>query len=215
MTATTPHPPSQTGTRLPTPTDILSFWLGDGLALGWPSQDMNRRWFLGGATLDNEIRSRFGQAVQSALQGELAPWEASLHSRLALVILLDQFSRNVFRGTARAFDGDAQAQQLTLNTLAQHEDPQLPWVGRVFLYLPLMHAEDLALQEKCVACFSQLLADAPAALKPKLQGNLDSAIEHQGIVARFGRFPYRNAVLGRTSSSKEKEFLRHGPRFGQ
>lgn len=196
-------------------TDILDFWLGDGLVLGWPSEDLKQRWFLGGAALDAEIRSRFGQAVQSAMQGELAPWEASLHSRLALVILLDQFSRNVFRGTVRAFDGDAHAQQLTLNTLAQQEDRQLPWVGRVFLYMPLMHAEDLALQEKCVACFSQLVADAPAALKPKLQGNLDFAIEHQGIIARFGRFPYRNAVLGRASSAEENDFLRDGPRFGQ
>ncbi|NDP61791.1 DUF924 family protein [Polaromonas sp.] len=215
MTSTTPNATSQIETALPTPTDILEFWLGDGMTLGWPSQDMNRRWFLGGAALDAEIRSRFGQAVQSAMQGELAPWEAALHSRLALVILLDQFSRNVFRGTARAFDSDAQSQQLTLNTLAKQEDRQLPWVGRVFLYMPLMHAEDLGLQEKCVACFSQLVADAPAALKPKLQGNLDSAIEHHGIIARFGRFPYRNEVLGRASSAEENDSLHNGQRFGQ
>ena len=195
--------------------EILDFWLGDGLALGWPSEDLNRRWFLGGAALDDEIRSRFGQAVQLVMQGDLAPWETPLHSRLALVILLDQFSRNVFRGTARAFDGDAHARRLTLNTLARHEDQQLPWVGRVFLYMPLMHAEDLALQDQCVACFTQLVADAPAALKPRLQGNLDFAIQHQGIIARFGRFPYRNAVLGRASSAGEDDFLRSGPRFGQ
>lgn len=195
--------------------EILDFWLGDGLALGWPSVDLNRRWFLGGAALDDEIRSRFGQAVHQAMQGELAPWEAPLHSRLALVILLDQFSRNVFRGTARAFDGDAHARQLTLRTLAQQEDRQLPWVGRVFLYMPLMHAEDPALQDQCVCCFSQLLADAPDALNPKLQRNLDSAIQHQEIIARFGRFPYRNAVLGRSNSAQESDFLRNGPRFGQ
>ena len=196
-------------------TEILDFWLGDGLALGWPSEDLNRRWFLGGAALDAEIRARFGQAVQSAIQGELAPWKALLHPRLALVILLDQFSRNVFRGTAQAFDGDADAQRLTLDTLSQQQDRQLPWVGRVFLYMPLMHAEDLILQDQCVACFTQLLADAPDALKPKLQGNLAFAIEHQAIIARFGRFPYRNAVLGRASTDDKKDFLRNGPRFGQ
>jgi uncharacterized protein (DUF924 family) len=195
--------------------DILDFWLGDGLALGWPSDDLNRRWFLGGAALDAEISSRFGPAVQRAMQGELTDWEAPLHSRLALVILLDQFSRNVFRGTARAFDGDARARQLTLDTLAQQQDRQLPWVGRVFLYMPLMHAEDLALQDQCVASFSQLVTEAPAALQPKLQGNLDFAIEHRAIIARFGRFPYRNAVLGRASSAEESDFLRDGPRFGQ
>ena len=81
--------------------------------------------------------------------------------------------------------------------------------------MPLMHAEDLALQDQCVACFTQLLADAPDALQPKLQGNLDFAIEHRGIIARFGRFPYRNAVLGRASTAEEDDFLRNGPRFGQ
>lgn len=195
--------------------EILDFWLDDGLALGWPSKDLNRRWFLGGVALDAEIRARFGQAVQSAMQGELAPWEASLHPRLALVILLDQFSRNVFRGTAQAFDGDADARRLTLETLARQQDRQLPWVGRVFLYMPLMHAEELALQDQCVACFTRLLADAPDALKPKLQGNLDFAIEHRAIIARFGRFPYRNAVLGRANTDEEDDFLHNGPRFGQ
>ena len=208
-------PPSTPSPQPALASEILDFWLGDGLALGWPSEDLNRRWFLGGAALDAEISSRFGPAVQRAMQGELTDWEAPLYSRLALVILLDQFSRNVFRGTARAFEGDARARQLTLQTLARHEDRQLPWVGRVFLYMPLMHAEDLALQEQCVACFSQLVADAPGALKPKLQGNLDFAIQHHGIIARFGRFPYRNAVLGRASSAEEVNFLRDGPRFGQ
>ncbi|CAM3598290.1 DUF924 domain-containing protein [Polaromonas hydrogenivorans] len=149
------------------------------------------------------------------MQGGLQDWEAPLHSRLALVILLDQFTRNVFRGSARAFDGDARAQQLVLRTLALQEDRQLPWVGRVFMYMPLMHAEDAALQETCVACFSQLVADAPDALKPKLQGNLDFARQHQDIIQRFGRFPYRNAALGRSDSPGEAEFLRSGPRFGQ
>ena len=208
-------PPSTPSPQPALATEILDSWLGDGLALGWPSEDLNRRWFLGGAALDAEISSRFGTAVQEAMQGELTDWEAPLYSRLALVILLDQFSRNMFRGTARAFDGDARARQLTLNTLAQHEDRQLPWVGRLFLYMPLMHAEDLALQDKCVACLAQLVADAPDTLKPKLQGNLDFAIHHQAIIARFGRFPYRNAVLGRASSTEEIDFLRDGPRFGQ
>ena len=197
------------------PAEILDFWLGDGLARGWPSEDLNRRWFLGGAALDENIRSRFGGAVQSALQGGLADWEGALHSRLALVILLDQFSRNAYRGSAKAFAGDACARQLVLHTLTRQEDRQLPWVGRVFLYMPLMHAEDLALQDQCVACFTQLVADAPATLTARLQGNLDFARQHQAIIARFGRFPYRNAVLGRASTAGEKEFLRDGPRFGQ
>lgn len=207
--------PSEPGGPATTPADILDFWLGDGMAQGWPTQDLNKRWFQGGAALDQEISARFGKDVVQAVSGALKDWESQTHSRLALVILLDQFSRNVFRGTAQAFAGDARARQLTLETLAAHEDQQLPWVARVFLYMPLMHAEDAALQKESVARFSQLLAEAPENLKPRIQGNLDFAREHQGIIARFGRFPYRNATLQRTSTPEEAEFLVKGPRYGQ
>ena len=199
----------------PLAADILDFWLGDGVALGWPSGDLNKRWFSGGAALDEEVRVRFGQAVHQALQGGLTDWEKPLHSRLALVILLDQFSRNVFRGAAQAFDGDARALQLTLHTLEQRQDRLLPWVGRVFMYMPLMHAENLALQNECTTRFEQLVADAPPDLKERLQGNLDFARQHRAIIEKFGRFPYRNAVLGRSNTPEEDEFLLKGPRFGQ
>jgi uncharacterized protein (DUF924 family) len=223
MTQPTPRPATQPAeaahpefAALPAlAAEILDFWLGDGLALGWPSQPLNERWFRGGAALDAEIKARFGPQVLLAVQGGLQDWEAQPHSRLALVLLLDQFTRNVFRGTAQAFAGDARAQQLTLQTLARQQDLALPWVGRVFMYMPLMHAEDSALQARCVDCFSKLVADAPAALKAPLQGNLDFARQHQDIIARFGRFAYRNAALGRTSTAEEVEFLRSGPRFGQ
>ncbi|MGH8803705.1 MAG: DUF924 family protein [Polaromonas sp.] len=197
------------------PADILDFWLGDGLALGWPAQDLGTRWFGGGAALDQEIRARFGAQVAQAVGGGLQDWEAQPLNRLALVILLDQFTRNVFRATGQAFDGDARAQQLVLQTLARQEDRQLPWVARVFNYMPLMHAEDPALQEECVARFSQLMADAPETLKQRLQGHLDFARQHQDIITRFGRFPYRNAALRRANTPEEEEFLRKGPRFGQ
>ena len=194
---------------------ILNFWFADGLRTGWPAQEMNPVWFGGGLALDQEIRARFGADVMLAMKGGLQDWELQPHSRLALVILLDQFTRNVFRGTGQAFDGDQRARRLVLRTLASQEHRQLPWVGRVFLYMPLMHAEDAALQATCVACFSRLVDDAPAALKPGLQGNLDFARQHQDIITRFGRFPYRNAVLGRTSTPEEETFLIEGPRFGQ
>lgn len=208
--------PPATGNHLTaSPAEVLDFWLGDGWALGWPTQNLNPRWFQGGAALDQEIRRRFGTSVALAVAGKLCDWDGQAQSRLALVILLDQFTRNVFRGTAQAFEGDERAQQLTLETLARHEDQALPWVARVFTYMPLMHAEAASLQAQSVACFSQLVAQAPAELKPKLQGSLDFAHEHQHIIDRFGRFPYRNAALGRTSTPEEKDFLRTGPRFGQ
>lgn len=198
-----------------TPNQVLDFWLGDGITQDWPTQDLVKRWFSGGAELDAEIRARFGAAVDEALAGGLRDWEQPPLRRLALVILLDQFTRNVFRGSARAFAGDARAQQLVRQAVAAGEDQQLPWAARLFLYMPLMHAESPALQEECVARFTRLVADAPPALKQRLQGNLDYAHQHRDIIALFGRFPHRNAALGRADTPEEKDFLLKGPRFGQ
>lgn len=212
-----------------TPRDVLDFWLGDGLHHGWPTQDLGKRWFGGGAALDEDIKTRFGARVLQAIHGDLdgepgewtdtpvspSPSRAPPLGRLALIILLDQFTRNVFRGSGQAFAGDMQAQQRVLQTLAEGADLQLPWVGRVFMYMPLMHAENLALQNECVARFQQLVTDAPPDLQERLQGNLDFARQHRAIIEQFGRFPYRNAALGRLSTPEEQAFLSTGPRFGQ
>jgi uncharacterized protein (DUF924 family) len=215
MTEPTTPSPTEVSTANTTPAKVLDFWLGDGIENEWPTQDLGKRWFGGGAELDADIRARFGADVTNAVAGGLQDWEQQPLTRLALVILLDQFTRNVFRGKAQAFAGDARAQQLVLRTIASGEDGQLPWAGRVFLYMPLMHAENLALQDECVASFTRLVADAPESLKVRLQNNLDFARQHRDIVVRFGRFPYRNAVLGRADTPEEKDFLLKGPRFGQ
>lgn len=199
----------------PTAQDVLDFWFGDGLQRDWPSDDRSKLWFGGGADQDAAIRQRFGALVQAALGGGLTDWESNLSTRLALVIVLDQFSRNIHRGQARAFAGDARAQQLTLTTLAAGEDNRLARVGRVFLCMPLMHAENLALQERCVACFTALHNNSPPALREALAGNLHFAVEHRDTVQRFGRFPHRNAALGRESTAAELAFLENGPRYGQ
>ena len=195
--------------------DVLDFWFGDGLTRGWPSDDRSALWFGGGPALDEQIRSRFGALVERALTGELTDWETSIRDRLALVILLDQFTRNVHRGHARAFAGDLRAQRLVLQSLALEQDAELPTIGRVFLYMPLMHAESPALQDECVLKFEALSRQSPPELRQKLEGNLKAAREHADIVHRFGRFPHRNAVLGRANTSEEESFLQHGPRFGQ
>jgi uncharacterized protein (DUF924 family) len=199
----------------PQAAEVLDFWLADGLQLGWPSQNMGPVWFGADPALDQTIRTRFGEVHEHAITGRLAHWQAQPLNCLALVIVLDQFSRNMFRGTAQAYAGDAQAQALVQHALALGLDQQLPWVGRVFMYMPLMHAEDLALQQSCVRHFTALASQAPEALQDRLKGNLDFAHKHLEIIQRFGRFPYRNAVLGRSSSAQELEFLQHGPRFGQ
>jgi len=194
---------------------VLAFWLEDGLQQGWPSRNLGDKWFGGGAALDQSIAHDFGDRVRSALAGDLLAWEAHALDRLALVVLLDQFTRNVFRAQAQAFSGDARAQALVLDGIARGWDRQLPLAGTVFFYMPLMHAEDLALQETSVACFKALAADAPPQRRQGLQGNVDFAEQHRDIIARFGRFPYRNTALGRTSSAQELAFLDDGPRFGQ
>ena len=202
---------------------ILAYWFEDGLALGWPSRDLNERWFGGAAAQDAEIRARFGSWVECALDGGLRNWEAEGghdgaipgRQRLALILLLDQFSRNLHRGTARAFAGDARAQRLVREMLAQGSDEQLPPVARVFAYMPLMHAEDTELQRECVRRFQALAAAVSAPLQASITGNLRFARAHLEIIERFGRFPYRNVVLGRESSAAEQEFLKTGPRFGQ
>jgi uncharacterized protein (DUF924 family) len=194
---------------------VLDFWFGDGLQRDWPSSDHQALWFGGGAEQDETIRRRFGALVESGLNGGIADWERTPPTRLALLIVLDQFSRNMHRGQARAFAGDARAQQLVLAALAAGEDESLARVGRVFLCMPLMHAEDLALQERCVACFTALHDNSPPALRQTLAGNLHFALEHRDTIQRFGRFPHRNAALGRESSAEEKAFLKDGPRYGQ
>jgi uncharacterized protein (DUF924 family) len=195
--------------------DVLNFWFGDGLQHDWPSTPLNDLWFGSSAAQDERIRQRFGPLVDEALNGGLSDWETSISTRLALIVVLDQFTRNIYRGQARAFAGDPRTQQLVLNTLAQHQDTALPSVGRVFLYMPLMHAENLALQDECVARFTQLCLTAPTERRDTLAGNLRFAQHHRDIVAQYGRFPHRNAALGRETTPEETEFLKNGPRFGQ
>jgi uncharacterized protein (DUF924 family) len=215
MTELSASPHTSPSSHHATPAEVLDFWLGDGVRKEWPTQDLGKRWFGGGAELDAEISARFGNQVEAAVASGLQDWEQPPLNRLALVILLDQFTRNVFRGKAEAFAGDARAQRLVLEALAEGSDLTLPWAGRIFMYMPLMHAESLALQDECVARFTRLQADAPDSLKQRLQGNVDYAHQHRDIIARFGRFPYRNAVLRRIDTAEETDFLLKGPRFGQ
>lgn len=198
-----------------TPQLILDFWFGDGLQLGWPSTERAKLWFGGDYAQDMYIRARFGIRVEEAIDGGMPEWEQALTDRLALILLLDQFSRNVHRRKARAFEGDVRAQRIVLQTLALEEDRELPLVGRVFLYMPLMHAESPALQDECVRLFETLVHKGTPEQKEKLSGFLSSARQHQDIVARFGRFPHRNAVLGRRSTPEEEVYLQSASRFGQ
>jgi uncharacterized protein (DUF924 family) len=194
---------------------VLDFWFADGLERGWPSQNMSGLWFRADRSVDQGIEEQFGHLVEAALYSELVDWEARPESRLALILLLDQFTRNIYRGSGQAFAGDHRAVTLVLEGLARGMDRELPWVGRVFFLMPLMHAEDEDLQQRSVQEFESLQAQAPTELAEKIAGNVVFAREHRDIVLRFGRFPHRNRVLGRESTAAEEVFLETGPRYGQ
>ncbi|MEE9383800.1 MAG: DUF924 family protein [Nannocystaceae bacterium] len=189
------------------PTQILDFWFGPIAADGTVGTSYVPRWWKKDAVFDDEIRSRFGALHASASVGEYETWCGSAKGRLALIIVLDQFSRNLFRDDPRTWAQDERALRYASAALEGGEDSQLPAVQRPFLYMPFMHAEDLSQQERCVACFERLVREAAPALTESLQGNLRFAKIHRDIVARFGRFPHRNATLGRRSSPEEVEFL--------
>lgn len=194
---------------------VLQFWLGDAMERGWPSESRSKMWFGGGAELDANVGDRFGALIEEAMRGGLTDWEQHPLDCLALVLLLDQFTRNMYRGQPKAFAGDTRAQALVTDALMRGWDDALPLAGTVFLYMPLMHAENIALQHECVSRFERLVARAPKERVKDLQGNVAFACQHRDIIAKFGRFPYRNAALGRENSAQELAFLRDGPRFGQ
>ena len=187
--------------------EILEFWLGALDAHGLASEAHRRRWWNKDPAFDEEIRRRFLAAHQAVLAGQRARWLDTPSGRLASIIVLDQFSRNMFRDTPRMFAADHRAQQLTLDGLAGGDDGALPVDPRVFCYMPLMHAEDLALQDRCVSLFTALRDTLAGPARQRIDNNLRFAIQHREIIARFGRFPHRNAALGRPSTAEELAFL--------
>lgn len=179
------------------PEDVLSFWFG--------ARD---RWFRKSAQTDALIRTRFGADVQAALAGALDHWADSPRGALALVLLLDQFTRNVYRDTPRAFAGDAQALALARRLVERGDDRRLGPYERWFAYMPFEHAESIEAQRESVRLF-EALAEETGLAEP-----LVWARRHHEVIARFGRFPHRNPILGRASSAEELEFLQQpGSRF--
>jgi uncharacterized protein (DUF924 family) len=177
---------------------VLDFWFGA------PPLTRRVEWFRKSDEFDSQVRLQFGATVEAALAGNLQDsWHPSVEGRLAQVLLLDQFTRNIFRGTARAFAGDPQALRLSLALLDEQADRGLPPLQRWFIYMPLEHAEDLALQDRSVELFA-----AVAQEDPTMADVLDYAERHRDVVRLFGRFPHRNALLGRQSSAEEVAFLK-------
>jgi uncharacterized protein (DUF924 family) len=182
--------------------EVLAFWFG---ADGAPRD----AWFRKDDDFDAEIRTRFGALIESALERGIDGWGGDRETALARLIVLDQFTRNAFRDTPQAFAGDALALAGTRDLVARGEDRRLPPLRRIFVYLPLEHAEDAAAQEESLRLFGLLAREAP-----ELAAFEDWARRHADVIARFGRYPHRNALLGRASTDEELRFLAQaGSRF--
>jgi len=180
--------------------EVLDFWFG---APGSPEYGQPRTcWFRKDAAFDEAIRARFGEAVNIAIAGGFGEWCATAHGALARIILLDQFTRNIFRGTPRAFAGDARALATAEDAIARGFDGELSLYERQFMYLPFEHAENVEAQHRSLALFG--------ALAQELQDDdlLGWARKHADIIFRFGRYPHRNAILERASTPEEEAFLR-------
>lgn len=157
---------------------------------------------------DSQLAREFGTDVEQAIAGNPPQANDELESWLATIILLDQFARNIYRGSERMYAGDELALTLARRVLSHPRRDELPVTYQTFVCMPLMHAEDLPAQEECVAHFERLFQLANDQLKPGLKQNLEYARLHRDIVARFGRFPHRNALLGRETTAEEAEFLK-------
>lgn len=190
------------------PDTVLQFWFGGSADDAAVAAQQASLWWSKNSGTDTRIRERFENLVTAAAAGELDGWRATARGWLALIILLDQFPRNIYRDTPAAFAFDARAQKLCIEGLAAGIEQQLRPIQRVFFYLPLEHAEDREHQARSVTLFKGLAAQRPPEQAALFADFVDYAERHQVIVKRFGRFPHRNAILGRSSTPEEIEFLR-------
>lgn len=186
---------------------VLGFWFGPPGDDAEVAARQSRLWWAKDPALDRAVAARFGPWVEAAAVGRLDDWADGPAGCLALVLLLDQFPRNIWRGTARAFACDALARTWALAAIDRNWDQLLRPIERIFLYLPLEHAESLDCQERSVRLFAAVAEAAPAGAVDAFAGFLDYARRHRDIIARFGRFPHRNIIVGRPSTLAEIAFL--------
>lgn len=182
--------------------EVLQFWFSDPQSEEAQYPERRKVWFGKNPEFDQTIQRRFLTTYQQAASGELEAWKTTPEGCLALILLLDQFPRNLFRGRPQSFATDAQALDLALGAIAQNFDQALAPLQRIFIYLPLEHSENLDYQHQSVALFQQLTSN-----NPELADVFDYAVRHQTVIERFERFPHRNAILGRDSTAAELEFL--------
>ncbi len=187
---------------------VLHFWLGTLGDNGELAPGVFERWWKKDSAFDAQIQEQFGDLVVEARKGELDHWTQTARGSLGLIVLCDQFSRNIFRGTAESYAADEKARAVVKEVLSSEQYLTLRDFERYFVLMPLMHAEDIALQNECVARFEEESTRCQEHAREVWVNGIDFAEQHRKIVARFGRFPHRNAILGRTSTPEEEAFLR-------
>jgi len=190
--------------------EILNYWFGELKESEAPLEDYYEIWFGKRREVDEFIRTNFEEDLKLAIEGKLKSWEDASCSTLALIILLDQFSRNIYRGTAKAFAHDSIALEICLRGIEKGFDTRLHPVERLFFYMPLEHSEDLEIQKKSVEYFFMMekLYPTPLSLASMASEFRKYAEMHYVIIEKFGRFPHRNEILGRESTPEEIEFLK-------
>jgi len=190
------------------PETIRDFWFGWEPADADVASAKSDLWWSKEPATDRLMRKRFGSSVGAAAQGRLDAWSETPGGRLALILLTDQFPRNAYRGTRRAFAYDGKARSWCRSGLRQGVDASLRPIERVFFYMPLQHSENPVDQEASVLLFEKLARQAPEAARSLFETYLAYAVRHREIIERFARFPHRNAILGRHSTAEEVEFLK-------
>lgn len=187
---------------------IREFWFGTNTDDAEVATQKSKLWWAKNDTTDTEIRSRFQTSTLAAASGALDKWSLTPYGTLALILLTDQFPRNMYRARPECFSFDPIALHWALHALAHGFDALLRPIERVFIYLPLEHAESMTLQHRSVSLYEKLLNDAPAEQESTFSGFVNFATRHRDVIARFGRFPHRNAILARSSTEEEAAFLK-------
>ncbi|MBW2464958.1 MAG: DUF924 domain-containing protein [Deltaproteobacteria bacterium] len=199
---------------LPTVDEVIEFWFGELDDEGLAAPETRARWFKKDLAFDQDVVERFGSLIEALTAGEGEGWLETARGALAYVIVLDQLTRNAYRGTGRMYTADARALGATFGAIEGGLDRALPTAHRVFLYMPLMHCEGESAQHRCVEVFEALAAELSGRGKERAEANLGYAERHRDIVVRFGRFPHRNELLDRESTPEETAFLEEpGSRF--
>jgi uncharacterized protein (DUF924 family) len=194
-----------------TPEEVLSYWFPEKDIFDADQETFGRQiqwWFAGGPEVDTEITERFGEVLEQARRGDLDHWADTPRGRLALIVVLDQFSRNVYRGSPLTYAQDEKALELAVEGIDAGMDRELSPMERIFFWMPLGHSEDLSLQERVVRNQKELAANAPPHLRAMAEFGISQAKGARDVIARFGRHPHRNEILGRESTPEELEYLR-------